>query len=384
MFQKSIKLKLSKLDRVVQNKLGHFFGDSRKITKIVEVKMKIPKALDLVNWKHRDIILILLGLVVFLSIVLFSIKNSIFFLQIIGISYWRQLAYSLSNTIIFNIFLSPSFYILVFLILSLESIIPAKKQKAFSVGITYDFIYYIIGLIFQLTLVAYHARFINFIYAQYLSFLTLPKIIILPKVIYLIISVFILDFLLWFSHLMQHKVKFLWYFHAIHHSQKELNLFTDLRFHFVDYITTYTFTLIPLYMLNLSLPQSILYASMVQWYLRIYHANIKSNYGFLKYILVTPQSHRIHHSLENKHRDKNFGNLLSIWDHLFNTQYKNYDEYPDTGMQDNNFPFEKSLKGWNWLKFYWQQLIYPFCQIGKDINKYRIEMMATNNDIKSR
>jgi sterol desaturase/sphingolipid hydroxylase (fatty acid hydroxylase superfamily) len=47
----------------------------------------------------------------------------------------------------------------------------------------------------------------------------------------------------------------------------------------------------------------------------------------VRYVLVTPQFHRVHHSIEPRHRDRNFGLTFSIWDHLFGTQYRGYDEY---------------------------------------------------------
>ncbi len=98
-------------------------------------------------------------------------------------------------------------------------------------------------------------------------------------------------------------------------------------------------------------------------YFRLYHANIKTNLGPLKYILVTPQSHRIHHSLERKHWDKNYGFIFTIWDNVFGTQYKNYDEYPDTGVDDLNFPVERSFTCV--VKTFFAQLFYPFQQLLK-------------------
>jgi sterol desaturase/sphingolipid hydroxylase (fatty acid hydroxylase superfamily) len=61
-------------------------------------------------------------------------------------------------------------------------------------------------------------------------------------------------------------------------------------------------------------------------------------------MLVTPQSHRVHHSVMLQHRDTNFGSLFSIWDYLFGTQYRGYNEYPETGIEDETFPYEKEAK----------------------------------------
>jgi sterol desaturase/sphingolipid hydroxylase (fatty acid hydroxylase superfamily) len=79
---------------------------------------------------------------------------------------------------------------------------------------------------------------------------------------------------------------------------------------------------------------------VARWYTRFYHGNIRTNLGPLRYVLVTPQSHRIHHSIEPRHLDTNFGALFSIWDRLFGTQYRGHDEYPETGIADAAFPHE--------------------------------------------
>ena len=57
------------------------------------------------------------------------------------------------------------------------------------------------------------------------------------------------------------------------------------------------------------------------------------------------QSHRIHHSHREEHRDKNFGAIFSLWDQLFGTQYRKYDEYPETGIDDATFPMKPNLLG---------------------------------------
>ncbi|MEC4896289.1 MAG: sterol desaturase family protein [Oscillatoria sp. PMC 1051.18] len=297
---------------------------------------------------------------------------AVYFLQIWGFNsqetlltfrqtYFGKLVWKTARTIVYKVFLNPYFYLPIAAIFALELIIPAKKnQKLFSVGIAQDFIWFLFDIGVRIILLTPYIVLVKIFYTKYLSFLTLDTIANLAAPIPLIFGLLIGDFLLWFSHFLKHKVKFFWYFHAIHHSQKELNLFTDLRFHFVEYLVAIPILHIPLYMLKVSMPTAVAYLFFYKWYLRTYHGNIKSNFGWFRYILVTPQSHRIHHSFQAKHLDKNFGNLFSIWDYLFNTQYKNYNEYPDTGIEDEHFPYEKSPHLFSLLKTYFAQLIYPF------------------------
>ena len=100
--------------------------------------------------------------------------------------------------------------------------------------------------------------------------------------------------------------------------------------------------------------------ALTMWYARINHSNIRTNFGLLRYILVTPQSHRIHHSIEKKHQDKNFAVTFSIWDFIFGTQHLEFDEYPDTGVEDDRFPIERKNGVFAIIGTWFRQLIYPF------------------------
>ncbi len=149
----------------------------------------------------------------------------------------------------------------------------------------------------------------------------------------------------------------------IHHSQRQMNLFTDGRVHMVEYLVAQAIICLPLFMLNLT-PFAIFWVGVAtSWYTRIYHANLRTNFGPLKYLLVTPQSHRIHHSLQSRHWDKNFGVIFSVWDRLFGTLYANYDEYPETGLEDERFPMEQAVKGVASAWSFPAQLWFPFATI---------------------
>jgi len=99
---------------------------------------------------------------------------------------------------------------------------------------------------------------------------------------------------------------------------------------------------------------------VLKFYSRFYHGNIRTNLGPLRYLLVTPQSHRVHHSVEARHFDTNFGAILSIWDRLFRTRYRGDHEYPRTGIADKSFPLETSRHPIALLWAPVAQLLYPF------------------------
>jgi sterol desaturase/sphingolipid hydroxylase (fatty acid hydroxylase superfamily) len=95
---------------------------------------------------------------------------------------------------------------------------------------------------------------------------------------------------------------------------------------------------------------------------RFVHSNAKINLGWLGWVVVSPQFHRVHHSVDPAHADKNFAGVFSIFDYLFGTAHPSRDAYPETGIDDVRFPTEDKARVLrlpeNWLK----QIVFPFVQ----------------------
>ncbi len=153
----------------------------------------------------------------------------------------------------------------------------------------------------------------------------------------------------------------------MHHSQRELNLFTDMRYHSLEYLISRTLVTFPLLMLQTDVTE-VLYLSFAhQWYSRFVHTGVRTNLGPLRFVLVTPQSHRIHHSIEPVHFDRNFGVIFSIWDRLFGTHYAGADEYPATGIPDRTFPLERTAGPRAIATTLLRQHLYPFVAITRSL-----------------
>ncbi len=259
-------------------------------------------------------------------------------------------------------FLNPSFYLAILVVFVLERSLPAKtKQRFFSTGFLQDLTWFCADGVIQIGLLSLYAQFLHSVFQQHLAFLTIPVGADWPLGVRIALSLVIFEFLHWLHHWVRHKVRLLWHFHAVHHSQREMNLFTDARLHPVDRIVMTTFLVIPFNLFMIHPSNHALIAFLLMWYARVYHANIRTNYGFLKHLMVTPQSHRIHHSILPEHADKNFGALLTIWDRVFGTLHKNYDEYPETGIADEEFPSEYAPR--SVLNTWFAQFAYPFRMI---------------------
>ncbi len=265
------------------------------------------------------------------------------------------------KSVLGDTFLSPLFIFAVVFILILERIFPADKtQKIFSAGFIQDSVWLLLALLFTATVVAAYSRGLRTLYETYLEFLTVKGVGRFPEWARMTLGILVGDFLSWFQHWLKHQVPWFWRIHVVHHSQRQINMFTDLRFHYMEYIISRPIVLIPLLILSIDTPKIVAFTVFSTWYTRLYHANIRSNFGWLRYIFVTPQSHRIHHSIDLRHRDQNFGVIFSFWDRIFRTHQPDCDSYPQTGVEDSSVPVEKEDGILSFLILPLRQLAYPF------------------------
>ena len=281
--------------------------------------------------------------------------------------------YHVCRGILHDSVLSPVFVFAVVFILLLEQWKPAdSKQKAFGVGFFHDGVWVLLALAFQGTFLVVYVNALKAFYDARLSFLTVEAFDRLPESARFIIGILLADFLAWFQHWVKHQVPWFWQMHAVHHSQRELNQFTDYRFHYLEYIISRPIALIPLFIFANDAPRIAAYSLFAAWYPHVYHANIRSNFGWLRYIFVTPQSHRVHHSVEDRHRDRNYGVIFSVWDRLLRIQYADCREYPETGIVDASFPLEKEKSLSSLFLVPLRQMLYPFAAMGRSLS-YRKE-----------
>lgn len=229
----------------------------------------------------------------------------------------------------------------------------------------YDLLWIPPKFLFFATLWPLYMHGIQWFVQNHLAFLVVTGASELPWLVRVVGGLLLVDALDWYTHVVRHKVAAFWAFHSIHHSQSKLNFFTEYRSHVFDDVLKWTLEAVPLVLLQHGIVDVLTINRMRYWHTTIYHSNIRSNYGILRYVLVTPQSHRIHHSLAPEHRDKNFGLTFSIWDHLFGTQHRKYDEYPETGIVDPETPVEPARPGLASLRTFAQQFFFPLLGVGR-------------------
>jgi len=144
----------------------------------------------------------------------------------------------------------------------------------------------------------------------------------LPVWLEMLLAVVILDWAIWFQHLVTHKINFLWRFHRVHHSDRDLDVSSGFRFHPVEIALSMLYKVALVYLLGASVVAVIIFEVILNGAAMFNHANInlpKPVDRLLRKVIVTPDMHRIHHSDKRVEHDSNYGFSVSIWDHLFRT-----------------------------------------------------------------
>jgi sterol desaturase/sphingolipid hydroxylase (fatty acid hydroxylase superfamily) len=260
-----------------------------------------------------------------------------------------------------RVYFSPWLWIFLLGLFVLERVRPAvATQPVFSPGLAQDFVWFNFDFILRLTLLPAFVGMLKVIYNWATGGFTIAAALPWPLALKIVLAVLVFDLLQWSIHWVRHKVPLFWHFHAVHHSQRELNVFTDARIHAVDYMVAETIAFMPMLLLGVP-PLAVMGVGTSRlWYARFVHANIRMNLGPLKHILVTPQYHRIHHSIERRHHDKNLAPLFTIWDRMAGTMNKDYDEYPATGVVGMEFPPPRGGGLVAWAKDFVALFLYPF------------------------
>jgi sterol desaturase/sphingolipid hydroxylase (fatty acid hydroxylase superfamily) len=153
-------------------------------------------------------------------------------------------------------------------------------------------------------------------------------------IVFAFVPLLVSDFFYYWFHRLQHANRWLWEQHKLHHTDEAVNVTTSLRHHWLEDGLRGIFIALPMGMLLKIAPVEAGIVTMFtsQWGYLI-HANIRLPLGPLSGVFLGPQAHRIHHSLEREHLNKNFAAFFPIWDILFGTFHRpRRGEFPDTGV----------------------------------------------------
>lgn len=152
----------------------------------------------------------------------------------------------------------------------------------------------------------------------------------MPFFLKVIIGILALDLLIYFQHRLMHRYKWLWFCHRVHHIDKEIDVSTGIRFHPFEELVSMAIKSFGVVFLGVPVLAALLFEIILNFGALFTHANIalsEKAEKYLRYFIVTPGMHRIHHSDRQDEYTTNFGFCLILWDKLFST----YKEKPFAG-----------------------------------------------------
>ncbi|MBT5096750.1 MAG: sterol desaturase family protein, partial [Candidatus Marinimicrobia bacterium] len=135
----------------------------------------------------------------------------------------------------------------------------------------------------------------------------------------IIIAFIVQDFSGYWLHRMNHRINIFWNRHIIHHSSEEFNLSCALRQEISTIVRFGAIFMLPAALLGIS-PTIFAVLGPIHLFMQFwYHTRLINKMGLLETIFVTPSHHRVHHAINTKYMDKNYGQILIIWDKFFGT-----------------------------------------------------------------
>jgi len=124
------------------------------------------------------------------------------------------------------------------------------------------------------------------------------------------------------AHIASHRIPFLWRLHIVHHHDEHIDFTTGVRFHAFDVVSMCLMLLPLVALLGVTTPQFLLYKAILVPNAMFHHSNLALPLWLdrpLRWLIVTPRMHWVHHSRWQPETDSNYGAVLSLWDRLFGT-----------------------------------------------------------------
>lgn len=156
------------------------------------------------------------------------------------------------------------------------------------------------------------------------------NIIELPVILSISLAVILLDMAIYWQHVASHHWRWLWRFHRVHHADRDIDASTGIRFHPIEVILSMLFKCVVVFILGAPVLAVLMFEIILNASAMFNHANMRLPLWldkWLRFIVVTPDMHRVHHSIITRETNSNYGFFLSIWDRLFGS----YIDQPELG-----------------------------------------------------
>jgi sterol desaturase/sphingolipid hydroxylase (fatty acid hydroxylase superfamily) len=155
----------------------------------------------------------------------------------------------------------------------------------------------------------------------------------LPYWLDIVVGIIVLDLFIYLQHVMFHAIPVLWRLHMVHHADLDYDVTTGLRFHPIEIILSMGIKLSVVFTFGLAPAAVIIFEVLLNGAAMFNHGNIRLPLKIdriLRYLIVTPDMHRVHHSVIIRETNSNYGFNLPWWDRLFGT----YCDQPAKGHEE--------------------------------------------------
>lgn len=185
---------------------------------------------------------------------------------------------------------------------------------------------------------------------------------VMPNGLSIALTLLCLDFAIYAQHIVSHQWTFLWRLHQVHHTDIEMDVTTAVRFHPLEIVLSMAYKVVCIVLMGANPLAVVAFEIILNATATFNHSNINIPPQwdkYLRYLLVTPDMHRIHHSVIRNEMDSNYGFSISCWDRLCRT-YTAQPQSPQTEMAIG-LPGFRQLGELNFMRL----LLLPFQTLKK-------------------
>ncbi len=158
-----------------------------------------------------------------------------------------------------------------------------------------------------------------------------------------VLTIILLDLTIYGQHVLAHKLPLLWKLHQVHHTDLVYDTTTGVRFHPLEIFFSLGVKVVAVFIIGADPSVVILFEIILNTCAVFNHANVNLPLSIdkqLRKIVVTPDMHRVHHSVYRNETDSNYGFSISIWDRIFGT----YNDQPKDGHINMKIGLEYARK----------------------------------------
>jgi sterol desaturase/sphingolipid hydroxylase (fatty acid hydroxylase superfamily) len=190
----------------------------------------------------------------------------------------------------------------------------------------------------------------------------------LPHWLAVLLSVMVLDLVIYLQHVMFHALPTLWRLHKVHHADRDFDVTTGLRFHPIEIFLSMGIKIVAIALLGAPPVSVMIFEVLLNATAMFNHGNVSLPSPIdrlLRWFIVTPDLHRIHHSVLIHETNSNYGFNLSWWDYMFGT----YRSSPVKGNQNMTIGLTEYQDTLRVAQLPWM-LLLPFGSQADDTDRY--------------